>query len=93
MKVEKDNLSKSIPLQDGVIQQLEREIEYLIANKEYQTEQQQQETDGQIDTKKNLIEMAEVEKEEMKKLLREVNERIENLEKKKNDQLEKLAKE
>lgn len=87
-RTEIENLEKSIPIQDGVIDQLNDEISKIKANKKYQTESEKAESDTEIQRRKISIEEVKRQKADMETKLKEAKEKEKILKKK----LEEAAK-
>ncbi|VEB19914.1 Uncharacterised protein [Bacillus paralicheniformis] len=88
-----ENLEKSIPIQDGIIDQLNDEISKIKANKKYQTETEKAESDTEIQKRKISIEEVKRQKGEMETKLKEAKEKEKILKKKLEEQQREFNKE
>ncbi|MBU8787778.1 hypothetical protein MH050_03570 [Bacillus licheniformis] len=88
-----ENLEKSIPIQDGIIDQLNDEISKIKANKKYQTETEKAESDTEIQKRKISIEEVKRQKGEMETKLKEAKEKEKILTKKLEEQQREFNKE
>ncbi|MEK5500994.1 hypothetical protein [Bacillus sp. FSL M8-0168] len=92
-RTEIENLEKSIPIQDGVIDQLNDEISKIKANKKYQTESEKAESDTEIQRRKISIEEVKRQKADMETKLKEAKEKEKILKKKLEEQQKEFNKE
>lgn len=92
-KIEIDNLEKGISLQDGIIEELQKQIKELEVNKKYQTKNEITDTNAEITTKKNGIQSAKDTQNDMRKKLKDTQEKIKKLEQKLKDAAQKFQQE
>ncbi|WP_434180323.1 hypothetical protein [Bacillus thuringiensis] len=90
VKIEINNVKKTIPLQDELTDKIVNEIERIEANKAYQTEAEKEKSESEIQKRKLQIEQYKKRKLELESKTKELEAKEKNLQKKLEDQRKKF---
>ncbi|PGX74759.1 hypothetical protein COE45_27930, partial [Bacillus thuringiensis] len=90
VKIEINNVKKTIPLQDELTDKIVNEIERIEANKVYQTDDEKEKSESEIQKRKLQIEQYKKRKLELENKTKELEAKEKNLQKKLEDQRKKF---